>query len=296
MDVSYGTEEGTETVTPLPETPAPTSGGVVYDNPTDAHPESTAVTVRRQSGPLAANGGMVLGDRLPSFDNVILPRLNIVQGMGQLKDTFQQGALIFGQSSILFTPPILNKATGVIAQAALPPAVVTVLGFRPDRFVEKVPYGTRGAICSSEDEVRACGGTLDYREWKLKEKDGMKRFEPLAEAVCLVRRPEHLADDDTVFIFDVDGHKYALALWALKGASYTAAVKSVFSTARLIGCLRKEGYPSWSYNVTTRLKPFDGGKSCWIPICVPNAKNTPAFIDFVAGILNPQAIADDSAE
>jgi hypothetical protein len=120
----------------------------------------------------------------------------------------------------------------------------------------------------------------------------MRRFEPLADAVVLIRRPENLADDDTIFIYPVDGHKYALGLWSMKGTSYTAAAKSVFFTARSIGCLQKAGYPSYCYNVTTRIKSFEGGNACWIPICVPNAKNSAEFMQFAASILNPEPVSE----
>lgn len=243
-------------------------------------------------------GGLVLGDKLPSFDDIKLPRINIVQGIGELKDTFPQGAVVFNQAVVLFVPPVIDKTTGNIKVAGTPPANITILGFRPTRFVEKLSQaerssGRQGIIVNTEAEVRAQGGTLDYREHKLKEKDGMRLFEPLAEAVVLIRRPEASADDNTVFTFDVDGAKYALALWGMKGTAYTAAAKSVFFTHRAIGCLQKGGYPSWSYNLSTRLKPFQNGNSCWVPVCVPNSKSSDAFLAFVANILNtPEAPAE----
>lgn len=234
------------------------------------------------------------GDYLPGFKDVILPRINIVQGVGQLKDSFPQGAIVYGQSLALFTPPIIDKATGNVKQASMPPVEIIVLGFRPTRYVEKISGGERGMLVNSEAEVRAAGGTTDYNEWNLKKASGMKRFETLAEAFILIKRPKSVADDDSVFIFKGGDDKFALALWAMKGTAYTHAAKRVFFTARMMGCLSKEGYPSWSYNFTTRSET-GGGNTYFVPVCVPNAPTTPPVRDLVKSILNPGAAPVDPA-
>jgi hypothetical protein len=58
----------------------------------------------------------------------------------------------------------------------------------------------------------------------------------------------------------------------------------VLFTARLMGCL-KQGYPSWSYAVSSKEENWTGGVSSWVPVAIPNAKNTPEFLDFVRSIL-----------
>jgi hypothetical protein len=242
---------------------------------------TTAVTTT------TAPGGLVLGDKLPTFAEIILPRVNIVQGSGLLKDRFAFGSLVYdagsGGGTVLFTPPDIDKATGNIKRAGSPPVVITALGFNPTRYVEHVPGGGRGLIVNTEDAVLAAGGTLDYNEWKLKAASGMKRFEYLAEAVVLIERPDAAADDDTVFVYEVEGKKYALGLWGLKGTAYTAAAKRVFFTHRQNGCLRA-GYPTYSYNCSTMARTSNNNTYS-VPVCVPRAKNTPAFLAFVKSIL-----------
>lgn len=212
-----------------------------------------------------------------------------MQSVGILKDSFTPGALVFNQQVLLFVPPDIDKQTGNVRKPGLPPVVMTVLGFRPTRFAEKVQGGVRGMIVDSEDAVRANGGTLDYNEWNLKKSAGMKRFEYLADALVAVERPAHLADDDTVFVYPVDGKKYALAIWGMKGTAYTAAAKRVFFTARAMGCLRS-GYPSYNFNVSTRSETREGNIYS-VPVCIPNQKSTPAFLEFVSGILNtPESV------
>lgn len=230
-----------------------------------------------------APGGLVLGDKIPEFKDIILPRLNIVQGTGELKDSFPQGAVVFGQSLVLFAPPIVNAKTATVERPGTPPVIITVLGFRPTRFSEKVSGGVRGIIVNTEEEVTAAGGTLNYKEWDAKKSSGMKRFEHLADALVVIERPDAVADDDTVFIYPCDGKKYALALWALKGTAYTAAAKGVFFTARAVGCLRS-GYPTYSFALSTRTQSRDGN-TWYVPVCLPRTKSSAEFLAFAASIL-----------
>jgi hypothetical protein len=232
--------------------------------------------------------GLVLGDKIPDFSEIILPRLNIVQNIGKLQESFDNGALVLNQQDALFIPPLVNSKTGIVEREATPPVRLTVLGFRPTRYCEKVPNGGKGMIVNTEADVRNNGGTLDYAEWNLKKAAGMKRFEPLADALVAIERPAMMADDDTVFVYEVDGKKLALALWALRGTAYTAAAKRVFFTARACGCLR-QGYPTWQYDVSTREETYDSGNRAWIPVCLPKVKTTPVFMDFVRSVLSAPA-------
>jgi hypothetical protein len=232
--------------------------------------------------------GLMLGDKIPDFSEIILPRLNIVQNIGKLKDEFPNGAIVLNQQNELFIPPLMNVKTATVERPATPPVKLVVLGFKPTRYCEKVPGGGKGMIVNTEDAVRNNGGTLDYGEWNLKKASGMKRFEPLADALVAVEKPAEFPDDDTVFVYEADGKKYALALWAMRGTSYTAAAKRVFFTARVAGCLRN-GYPTWQYDVSTREETYDSGNKAWIPVCIPKAKTTPAFLDFVRSVLSAPA-------
>jgi hypothetical protein len=275
--------------------PTPASA-VVADAPaTPATPASApaetavATTPKNMS---VASGGLVLGDKLPTFEEIIIPRLNLVMNIGKMTESFEPGELVYGQGLVLYTPPKVN-AQNVVVRAGTPPLNLTVLGFRPTRYVEKVAGGTRGLIVHTEEDVRKAGGTLDYNEWNMKKNDGLKRFEYLADAVIVIRRPtdqvtvdgntqDRIPDDDSSFIFEVEGNKYCLALWAMKGSVYTAAAKRVFFTQRQMGCLRKGGYPSWNYSVTTYEAPFQNNQKSWLPKCEPVKANTPEFLKWVA--------------
>jgi hypothetical protein len=249
--------------------------------------------------PAARGNNFTLGDFLPPFEDVIFPRLNLVHNTGALKDFFIPGSLVLGRATALFVPPDLDTNTGIVRRAATPPVVVTVLGHRPERFVEKpdvyVP-GQQNQICYSEDEVRAAGGTTDYKEWKLKKEHGMRRFDTLVDFAVIIERPEIVADDDTVFVYQVGSKKYTLALWALKSTAYTAVAKGVFFTQRRMGSMLKGGYPSMSWNISSRVKPFPGGTPTWVPIATPNSKSSPEMIDFAKQILTGNITPADAPE
>jgi hypothetical protein len=236
----------------------------------------------------ATSSGLLLGDRLPDFKDIILPRVTLLQDKSKLTESFEVGALVYNQQIALFIPGKVNSKTQTVERATTKPVIMTVLGFKDTRYYEKVKWGSegaaRGAIVDTEKAVRDNGGTLDYNEWKLKEKDGMKRFECGVDCLVAIERPEICATNESDFTFEVEGKHLTLAMWTLKGSIYTATAKRVFFTARRMGCL-KQGYPSWSYAVSTREENWSGGVSSWIPVCVPNQKNTPEVLKFVQSVL-----------
>lgn len=253
------------------------------------------MAVARQADP-------ILGDDMPSFAQIILPTVNISQNIGFIKDTHEPGSIVFGMNTSIWTPPKFDAKTGNTIRAATDPVEITVLGFRPIRYVEKTVGGARGIICNTEQQVTANGGTLDYAEWQLKQLKGMKLFQPLATAMVVVARPAHLMpieprteEDEAVFVYTVDGKRVALGLWNMKGTAYTAAAKRVFFTARKTGCLKEGGYPSWSFSMTAIEQTF-GTNKAWVPNCVPKDRNTPAFLAWVKELLAPATAAAQTAE
>lgn len=259
-------------------------------NPTPAAPGATtgeAAAPPAQPVVKTNAGGFPLGDDLPGFRDVMFPRLNLVQNIGALKEQFPSGDVVFGQSSILFEPPVFDKG-GNTTKPATPPVNLVVIGLTSKRFSERVTGGIGGQIVNTEAEVAGAGGTLSWQEWDLKKAAGMKLFENLIDMLIAVRRPEHIKDDDTVFSFVVGKDKYALGLWSVKGTAYTNAYKKVLAFHRLAGVL-KQGYPTHSFALSTRLEKFRNGNTAWIPILLPAEKSTPEFMEFVKQIVNPTA-------
>ena len=228
--------------------------------------------------------GPVVNDWLPTFNDIILERLNISANIGKLKESFPPGSIVYGRHTALYVPADIDLATGTVKRPATKPVILTVLGFQRPKFIEKTTGGVRGMTVRTEEEVTQVGGTLDYQEFELKKKDGMKLFQILATAMVAIRRPDHIADDGKIFNFDVEGSKYTLAFWGMKGSAYTAACKRVFNPDRLKGCLLP-GWATFSYTVSTRLDKWEGGKEAYVPVCAPLEKNTPAFLEFVGRII-----------
>lgn len=256
-------------------------------------PSAVTNSVLSQLPATTAPGVFRLGDRLPGFADVILPRLNIVYSVGELGKSFPAGAIVFNKETVLYTPPIIDAQQGVIVQAALPPVVLYVIGIVSERFSEKIQGGLGGEIVNSEAEVRAAGGTLDYKEWNLKKSEGMRRFEPLIDLLIAIEKPAHVSDPDgatfgfTVGDRELTRKQYAIGFWGCKGVSYTHAVKRVFNMHRLTGVLRG-GYYTHSFAVSTRQEKFTtptGTFSAPVPVCVPKAKTTPEVLEFIRGIV-----------
>lgn len=285
MEVNFGANQ-----TPVEQTAAPAQ----------SQPQPQ-VPARIESSTPATNS-MLLGDTLPKFTDVILPRLNIVQNIGALKDSFDPGSIVYAQNVELFIPQVLNAKTGVLERPATAPVILTVLGFKPVRYCEKVAGGVRGVTVNTEQEVRAAGGTLSWAEWNLKKESGMKRFEELHDALVLIERPEICkpqSGEDPTFNYEVEGKFYTIAFWAFRGTSFTDGCKRVLFPARLTGCLRKDWF-AWSWAVSTRENTYPNGNKAWVPVFLPNKAATPALTAFARDVITakPKAAdpADDSAQ
>ena len=276
MEIKFGADSG---AAPAP-TQVETTKTQVATPVADVKVESTTTVAAPAGSQMPAQRKFLLGDRLPSFKDVILPRLNIVQGIGNLKDTFVPGEIIFNQATVLFTPPQIDPKTGNATRKGTAPITSYVVGIISDRFSEVVVGGFGGLIVDTEEEVRASGGTTSYQEWDLKQKDGMKRFQPITDLLMLVERPEVVKDDDIVFNFAIEGKKYALGAWALKGSAYTAVMKRVFNYHRLAGIL-KGGFPTYGFAISTHLEKFKNGNSAWVPSAVPIGKTSEPILKFI---------------
>lgn len=259
-------ETRSDPVSEIPTRPA----GQVNGNAVAVVPNTPTAVVQSDSP-------SIFNDEDIGFDDIRLPRLNIVQKVGDLSNIFTPGEIVLNQSAVIHEPadPVKNKVGNK-------PLIITVLGFKKRQFCEKVVGGDMGLLVNTEAEVVAKGGTLDYKEWQ--QSNGAKKyFQRLATALLLVQKPEHYQDtDDLMFPYECEGKKYALALYSMKGTSYTNAAKHIY-TARKIGHLRP-GYPVQAWSLTTKLEKF-GDNYAHIPIIKPGPKSTEAFLTFAREVL-----------
>lgn len=263
--------------------------------PVDAAPTSANPETPNTSTAVATTQPLPLGAPQSALSEIVLPKLNLVHSVGLLKDSFIPGSYVHAQSLVLYTPPLVNQKTQKVEREGTPPLNVTFLDLRPLRYYENVRGGGMGQIADSLDEVARLGGTANYQEFKLKEKDGMKRFDKGISCLLAVERPEAVSDDDTVFVFDVDGKKYALCLYTMKASAYTVLKQTVL-THQHIGCLRK-GTATHSYSLSSCLKPTpDKSSTYWCPVLVPAKPSTPAFIEFAKQVLGTPTVESSDGD
>lgn len=204
------------------------------------------------------------GDEAEGFDpgDLVLPHLNIVQKVGDLSNIFLPGTVLLGGQLVLTEAP-KEMAVGKTCR-------IIVLGLQPTTFSEKIEGGGRGNYFRTEQEVVKAGGTLDWNESKATNKPLYQR---VSIALIAVEKPEGL--DDASFPHEVDGKRYALAMYTMKGTAYTNAARH-FKSARKIGHLRKDGYRSAYWTFAAQLKKF-GNNYAYIPVPRAAEATTEAF-------------------
>jgi hypothetical protein len=207
---------------------------------------------------------LIASDDAIRMEDIVLPTLNIVQGVGDLCTSFDPGSLIFDKVLILAEAP--DKGIGKEG----PPIRMLVLGFRPVRYCEKVAGGDRGRLFNTEAQVAAAGGTTVYKEAYSDGEQIKDYYQALATAVVLIEAPDGAESEDMFPLEAMDNagnlRRYALALWHLRGTGYTNAAKPL-KTARALTYLRK-GYASRIITVRTVLKPY-GTNKAFIPVVRP---------------------------
>jgi hypothetical protein len=243
-------------------------------------PTTSAVAVVPPAPVARTNSPVEFNDENIGFEDCILPRINIVQKVGDLSNIFGGGEIVLNLSVVIHTP-----ADPVKKIAGTPPLVFTILGFRPRQYTEKVEGGRLGILASNAADVARHGGTLDYKEYqsslKVEGIKPLKYFQRLATAVILIERPAHLAEtdvDNILFPYECAGRFYALALWGMKGIAYTGAAKVIF-TARKLGHLR-HGYCKQAYTLTSKLEEYNGNFA-YKPLLGVGPKTSPEFEAFI---------------
>lgn len=220
---------------------------VVASVPASAIPvnTSTAVAVAQPSAPPAvATPNAFNDDENIDPRDLSLPRLNIVQKVGDLSNIFTPGDLVLDGSLVLAdSGKELGKKSGNIR--------VVVIGFQATKFVEKVEGGGQGRTIATEKELVAANGTLDFNEAKA---TGKSWYQRSTTALVLIEQPAN--DKSNYFGTVIEGKKYALALWTLKGTGYTNGARPIM-TKRKIGELRGAvGYRGGVFNVASKLQKY----------------------------------------
>jgi len=243
--------------------------------------KNNCTAVGRPQKPLEVGGFRDDPDDVDPAD-LVLPRLNIVQKVGELSESFEAGVLLLGKTVELANPCRL-----------------LLVGFRSLQFVERVPGGAPGRILNSLEEVAEAGGTTDYNE---AEDRDIPLFQRMATAMVVIEAPaDASAEELNYFPFEFDGCHYALALWSMKGTAYTHAAKH-FKTARRAGVFKgkftrhlKAGYINQFVTLGTEVKKY-GRNFAAIPVMELDEPTTPEFRAWLSEVLQGSQAAAEAAD
>lgn len=239
---------------PVAETPAPAAAPVVpvvEDN-------RAVATVPQTSNAVAAPEPAFFNDDTLDVGDLVLPRLNIVQKVGDLSNKFRPGTLLLNGQLVVRQAPEGTKLSE--------PINILCIGFNPTTFVEKVEGGLRGKVFKTEQEVIAAGGTLDYNEAKQLKKP---KYDRSATAMILIEQPEGL--DINSFPIGIEGKNYAFALYTMKGTGYTHGARHIKSSRKIGQC--RESYRHGWWSLQSQLKEFSGNWS-YVPVVNPIGAST----------------------
>lgn len=220
--------------------------------------------------PAASNSGYHDDSNISASD-LKLPRFNIVQKVGELSNHHQGGTIVLDGTLTLADAPKAN--------AESTPVRFVVVGLQPKKFIEKVAGGLRGNIFDTVQQVVAKGGTLDYNEATASQ-GKIPLYQELITALIAIERPANV--DPNSFPLDFGGKQYALALYSMKGTSYTNAAKHILTSRKMGAC--KEGFRFGWWTITSKLKAY-GANASYIPVVRPQEKSTPEFRAYLTELL-----------
>lgn len=262
-------------------TPAPAVAAVAPVAATPAQEAVKALVPTAAVGPVkAATGAVTEYKGRPAYADdsesigtrdITMPRINIVQKVGDLSNIFTPGDIVLNKESVIYKAPKTDpKTNSQIPQSE--PLQMVICGFRPDRWAEKTVGGEQGAIVDTVEQVVAGGGTISYDE---AEATGNPLFQQLSEALVLIKKPKDITDP--AFSYKADGELWVPVLWAMKGSAYTNGAK-LFRTVRKAGWLKDEVNPATGevikksayfhglWDITTYCKAYRTGFFAWIPV------------------------------
>ena len=232
------------------------------------HQPETAVTKSHQ--PVAVGGMSGEFDK----EDFRLPRMNIVQSVGDLSEDFPPGSIV------------LNKESLLIGAAKDPkewtdPLEITVLSAKK-QFQENIEFDSDKSpdVVDSLAEVEERGGWIDWRN------DEKPPWRPMLTALLLIKAPNDTVADQFSIVAP-DGTMYEMVLWTMTGASYSRAGKAILTAGRYSLRNKETGEPQlhhgrWELRVRREKL---GTYLVFVPQLKQAGKHADDFITFAESLL-----------
>jgi hypothetical protein len=220
------------------------------------------------------------------FADIKFPKIKLVQKSSSLAVSFSLGEIVLKDQIAIYTPPVVKD--GQLVKAGSAPLTLVVIGFRKDRYVEKVAYGSdeQGILAHSLQEVARANGTLNFKEHREKKAAGLpsREFQTLSTALFLVRKPDDVKDEDRIFFpFLCEGQQWALVTLDMKGGLFTEGA-SVIRQDKKAGHLAANGYTSFTYTCGTKLRTYSTGNTAYVTVLKPGTKTSEELRSFIKQI------------
>lgn len=239
------------------------------DQPTTDTPPDQQVAEKTGSE-LAQPTGDFFGDW--DREDVRLPRINLIHKTsdGEMIEKFGIGSFAFNKE--------VKLGDGKT------PIAVTALRAAKD-YVQKLPFSSQAtpAICKTVDEVRAKGGSFNYKDYT--GKDDSPFFQPRAHIELVTALPEASKGDEAaeaLFPYEFNGTKYGRAILTVSSSAYTSVAKELATLVNHNQTMRK-GLRFGRLELTseTRKKADLDWK---VPVIKFTGENAPELVKFFEGL------------
>jgi hypothetical protein len=192
-------------------------------------------------------------------EDFVIPKLHLVQAVGPLSEKFAPGQFVYNKELVL--------------SDGTTPVSLTVLRMKK-QYQENLAYGgdQLPRVYDTLDEVRRVGGWIDWRD------NERPPFSPILHALVLIRSP---FDENPLFPYQHEDAAYGLALWTLRGVSFTRAAKQIITASQLA---LKDGLHKGSWSLASKREKI-GLNFVHVPILRHEARNSDSFGGFATDLL-----------
>lgn len=203
-----------------------------------------------------------------------LPRINVVQAVGQLSEDFKPGTIL------------LNKEVELVAASTDPkewtePLELIVLNARK-QFRENIEFDgdKQPRVLDTLAEVEKNGGWIDWRN------DEKPPWSPMLTALLLVKARTE-AHAEQFGIPGPDGAQYEMALWTMTGVAFSKAGKAIMTAGTYSLKNKETGEPMLHlgrWHLQVRREKL-GTNLVYVPRLQSAGKNDAEFVKFAEGLL-----------